>query len=184
MPIDVERRTLPPAGIDIVDITIRETYQVEGIGEDTVLLRGELEADRGPPLYEHGETRHSWETSTVVAQFTNLNLVGRSDVFGDVRVTLDRSVPSFGVVTNGKCKASIALRVTMPEHGLVLHGSEPVQLHSQVETVPPIGDERTQSVLPVTLVDAQTRRVRGTMTEAVVAWRELLEQRAWRVGEE
>jgi hypothetical protein len=177
MAVQVRRFTVPPAGVDVVDITLRETYNVDGVGEDTVLLQGELEAHRTVPLLGPGSREVSWDTSTVVAQFVNLSLWGQSDLFGPVRVTLDRSVPSFGVVEAGACKASMALRVAMPKHNLVLRSSEPVQLQSQVETVPPIGDERTESVVPVDLIDVQTDRPRGRMIKAVVAWRELMEQR-------
>jgi hypothetical protein len=176
--IQVKRHTLPAAGVDIVDITLNETYEVEGIGKDTVLLKGELEAHRTVPLIGHGKTSADWGSGTVVAQFTNLSLTGESKVFGPVRVTLDRSVPSFGVVTNAECKAAMALRVAMPQHGLLLHSAEPVQLHSTVDTVPPIGDEKTESVGPVKLVDASTKRAVGTLHKAVVAWRDLMSQKA------
>ena len=59
---------------------------------------------------------------------------------------------------------------------LVLNTAEPVQLHSTVETVPPIGDERTESIRQVDLINLETSRVSGTMVKAVVAWRELLQQ--------
>jgi Family of unknown function (DUF6073) len=179
MAIQVKPHTVPQAGVDIVDITLRETYHVEGVGEDTVLLKGELEAHRGAPLLGPGKTSADWETSTVVANFVNLSLTGESKVFGPVRVTLDRSMPSIAAVGGGHCKAAIALRVTMPQHNLSMRSKEPVQLYSEVETVPPIGDEKTESVAPVDLVDVQTNRVRGKMVKAVVAWRELIEQRAW-----
>ncbi|MCW5689939.1 MAG: hypothetical protein KIT76_15435 [Pseudolabrys sp.] len=176
--IQVKRHTLPPAGVDVVEITISETYEVDGVGKDTVLLKGELEAHRTVPLVGHGKSTADWETATVAAQFTNLSLTGESKVFGPVRVTLDRSVPSFGVVTAGKCAASIAMRVAMPQHGLLLHSAEPVQLQSTVDTVPPIGDEKTASVAPVKLVDAQSKRAVGTLHKAVVAWRDLMVQKA------
>jgi hypothetical protein len=161
----------------VVNITLRETYSVEGVGHDTVELTGELEAHRGAPLTgQSGEK--SWENATIVALFTNLSVSGHSDVFGPVRVTLNRDIPSFGAVQAGKCKASMNLRVTMPKLGLVLNSAEPVQLWSDVETVPPIGDERTQSVGAVELIEAATGRSRGQLREAVVAWRDLLHQKA------
>jgi hypothetical protein len=176
MALNVERRRVPEAGVDVVNIRLRETYSVEGIGEDTVELEGELEAHRGAPLTGKSGDK-SWEKATVAALFTNLSVSGESKIFGPVRVSLNREIPSFGVVTNGDCKAVMSLRVTMPKHGLVLNSAEPVQLYSTVETVPPIGDERTQSAAPVALVDSQTGRERGKMVEAVVAWRDLLDQR-------
>lgn len=176
MAIEVKRFSIPPAGIDIVDITLKETYSVEGVGEDTITLTGELEAHRTAPMVDPKEKREDWESTTVAAIFTNLSVSGESKLFGPVRVTLDRSMPSIGVVKAGKCNATMSLRVTMPKLGLVLVSAKPVQLHSQVETVPPIGDERTESVMPVDLLDTDTKRVRGRMEHAVVAWRDLLAQ--------
>jgi len=178
MAIDVKPHTIPPAGVDTVDITIEETYDVEGVGNDTVTLKGRLVADRTVPLLGHGERKIDWKTSTVVARFTDLNLSGNSKVFGPVHVTLDTSVPSFGTVTAGKCAAAIGVNVGMPQHGITLKSAEPVQLHSEVRTVPPIGDEKTESVVPVDLVDAVTGRKRGSLSHARVSWRELVHQTA------
>lgn len=176
MALEVERFSIPPEGIDIVDITLKETYNVEGVGEDTILLTGELEAHRTAPMIGHGEKSENWESTTVAAVFTNLSVTGESKLFGPVRVTLDRSMPSMGVVKAGKCNATMSLRVTMPKLGITLVSARPVQLQSQVETVPPIGDERTESIMPVELVDIETKRVRGRMEHAVVAWRDLMAQ--------
>jgi hypothetical protein len=175
MPVRVKPLTVPAAGVDVVDITIDETYEVEGVGRDTVTLRGTLVANRGVPLLAHGAKRASWKNSIVTAQFTKLSLIGQSAVFGPVSVSLDHRVPSFGVVQGGKCAAAIGIEVSMPAHNLALRSAEPVQLQSTVRTVPPIGDEKTDSVLPVRLVD-ESGRARGTLARARVTWRELRQQ--------
>lgn len=176
MAVAVERFSLPEAGIDDVDITIEETYEVEGLGRDTVTLRGTLVADRGAPLLGHDESELAWETSTVVARFTSLDVRGESEVFGPVRVLLDPSAPSFGVVKGGKCAANIAVIVAMPRHDLTLRSAGPMALRSTVETVPPIGDERTESVRPVALHDTKSGRQLGQLESARVMWRELTAQ--------
>jgi hypothetical protein len=180
MAIQVKPRTLPIAGTDVTDITIEETYDVKGIGTDTVLLRGTLVSERTVPLLEHGRDHADWESATVVARFTTLNLFGKSDVFGPVLVRLDEAIPSFGIVTKGKCKAALGIEVSMPDHQLVLRSETPVQLHSVVETVPPIGDERTEGVLPVRLLDVKSGRPIGTLAKVRVAWRELIQQTPFR----
>lgn len=182
MGIKVKPYTLPDAGTDTTTITITETYEIKGVGKDTVELKGVLVANRTVPLIDHGATVADWETGTVVAQFTSLKLKGKSDIFGPVNVTLDKSVPSFGVVSGEKCKAALGLIVSMPKLGLKLRSAEPVQLHSTVTTVPPIGDVATRSVLPVTLVDFATNRVQGTLLNALVSWRELDTQTLHPVG--
>ncbi|MGJ4941453.1 DUF6073 family protein [Bradyrhizobium sp. HKCCYLS1011] len=176
MAIAVTPRTVPPAGVDTVDITIHETYEIDGVGRDTVELKGQLVANRTVPLLGHGATAVAWETSTVVAQFTELNLTGKSPLFGDVNVSLDKSVPSYGVVSNAKCAAAIGVKVEMPQHGLTLRSSEPIQLQSTVQTVPPIGDESTQSVKAVDLLDSRTDKPIGTILQARVMWRDLVQQ--------
>jgi hypothetical protein len=173
MGVSVKEFTVPEAGIDTVDITIEETYEVKGVGQDTVQLKGTLVADRTAPLIGPGKRTVDWETSTVVARFTHLDVRGKSDVFGPVRVVLDRRMPSFGVVKAGACQASLSVVVTMPEHNLTLRSAEPVQLQSDVTTVPPIGNERTVSIRPTKLVDHRTGRALGTLEKARVVWREL-----------
>lgn len=173
--MQVQRFAIPGPGIDTVDITIEEDYDVEGVGSDRVTLRGVLIADRGAPLLGSGRENVEWETSTVVAQFTSLEAEGTSGVFGSVHVSLDNRVPSFGVVRAGDCKAALSVEVSMPEHNLVLRSAEPVQLKSQVETIPPVGDELTESVRPVALLD-DARRERGVMQQVHVTWRDLTDQ--------
>lgn len=176
---DVEPYTVPPAGVDTVEINLEETYSVEGVGSDTVKLSGSLIANRGAPLVDPEVKSVDWKTSTVVASFQSLDVRGESDVFGPVNVSLDPTIPSFGVVREGNCRATIAVVVSMPKHDLVVRSKEPVQLHSKVKTVPPIGDERTESVGPVALVDVQTRREIGSIDNARVLWRSLMAQIAY-----
>jgi hypothetical protein len=133
-------------------------------------------AERTSPLLGFDEEKESWDNSTVVARFSKLQLAGQSTVFGPVVVSLDDSVPAFGVVRAGKCAAALPIQVDMPAHNLILKSEEPVQLRSQVQTVPPIGDERTESVRPVKLINAKTNRSMGSMVRAKIAWRELTAQ--------
>lgn len=174
--INVEEFTVPEAGTDITEITIEEEYYVEGLGEDRITLTGTLVAERAEPLLGEGANEVNWESSTVVAGFTHLDVRGESAVFGPVNVHLDKTSPAFGIVTNGKCKASLPIVVTMPDHDLVLISARPIQLESTVKTVPPIGDERTVSRGPVDLVDRRTLRTVGTIRSARVMWRELVAQ--------
>src|SRR4051794_25583405 len=123
---DVEPRTVPPAGVDHIDITLHETYTVEGVGSDTVELKGTLISDRGEPLIDPDRGEVDWETTAVVASFRALNVRGKSDVFGPVHVGLDHTQPSFGLVQNGKCRAELAVVVTMPQHKMTLRSAKPV----------------------------------------------------------
>src|SRR5438046_1675562 len=77
-PIEVKRMSLPTAGKDTISIKMVETYEVDGVGKDTVELSGTLETRRGTPLLGAEATTQDWKTSTVVAEFTKLNLEGNS----------------------------------------------------------------------------------------------------------
>jgi hypothetical protein len=174
--IDVRPFTIPAAGIDTVKITVEETYDVSGVGTDTVTLSGTLVANRGVPLLKPGERQLGWNTAIVVANFTDLKLSGHSRVFGAVEVSLDHTMPSMGVANACHCSAAIGVVVSMPGLGMNLRTTEPMQLQSEVTTIPPIGDERTQSVLPVDLIDTRTNNRIGSLASARVIWRELTQQ--------
>lgn len=176
--VDVTPYTVPSAGTDIVEITLEETYDVEGVGTDTVVLTGTLIAERAAPLLGHGAHAVDWKTATVTAKFTTLAVSGQSSVFGPVSVTLDSRSSAMAMVSAGKCAAAIPVVVAMPQHSLTLRTAEPVQLRSTVRTVPPIGDESTASVHPVDLVDAKTQRKVGKLNSAKVIWRDLKAQLA------
>lgn len=178
MPIEVKPRTIPPAGIDTTEVTIEESYDIEGVGRDTVSLKGTLVSDRGAPLLQPGKHTLNWDSSIVAARFTNLRLSGKSDVFGAVRVTLDKSIPASAVAIACHCTASLGVVVSMPKLGLKLKTGEPIQLQSEVTTIPPVGDEITRSMNTVELVDATTNRKVGTLQKATVLWRELVAQKA------
>jgi uncharacterized protein DUF6073 len=175
-PVPVKERTVPKAGIDTIEITIEETYQVQGVGKDTVRLQGTLIADRTVPLVGYGQKKVDWKTAAVVARFTSLQLKGESDVFGPVSVVLDPTVPSQAVAIGGHCLAAIGVIVSMPEHKLTLRSAEPMQLQSNVTRVPPIGDEQTKSIGPVALLEQRTGRRIGSLQSARVVWRELTAQ--------
>jgi hypothetical protein len=177
MGIRVKPLTIPNAGIDTIDVTIEETYDVQGLGKDTVTLTGTLVADRGVPLLRLGEKKVGWNSAMVVANFTSLKLSGESNVFGTVKVSLDKSMPAVAVANACHCSAAIGVVVSMPRLGVTLRTAEPMQLQSEVTTIPPIGDEKTESVLPVDLIDTKSNRKRGSLTKARVIWRELLEQK-------
>lgn len=169
---------LPVAGVDEIGITMSETYEVEGVGRDTVTLEGKLVTRRGHPLFGHGEERQAWGTSTVVAEFTSLDLKGESKIFGPVHVSLNTTKPTFAIVRNGRCVTAVDALISMPQLNRTFFTSQPVQLQSTVTTIPPVGDQRTASVNAVNLVDS-SGRVQGKLLNARVSWRTLLNQVAF-----
>lgn len=177
MSIQVKAYTIPSAGIDTTEVTIEESYDIHGVGRDTVSLKGTLVSDRGAPLLQPGKQTLDWNSSIVAARFTSLRLSGKSDVFGTVRVTLDKSYPASAVAIGCHCSASLGVVVSMPRLGMKLKTSEAIQLQSEVTTIPPVGNETTRSVGAVDLVDASTNRKVGSFTNATVLWRDLVAQK-------
>jgi len=174
--MEVKKLTIPEPGIDNIKITMVETYTIQGVGTDTVKLEGTLVTRRGPALLGPGQSRHSWQDSAVVAEFTSLDMSGESKVFGPVHVTLDKSQPTFAMVRAGKCAAAVGVSIEMPKLQRTLKTRQPVQLTSVVTSIPPIGDEKTTSVGAVELVD-QNGRSQGKLDKAQVLWRSLVSQK-------
>lgn len=97
-PIAVRRFELPTAGVDVMRARLLETYSVDGVGRDTVELTGWIAVKHDNARPAKGEIDLTWKTAVVDTEFIAMDLTGHSDVFGPVRVTLDRSRPSRGQV--------------------------------------------------------------------------------------
>src|ERR1051325_2277900 len=177
MSIEVKARTIPPAGIDTTEVTIEESYDIHGVGKDTVTLKGTLVSDRGAPLLQPGKQTLDWNSSIVAARFTNLRLSGKRDVFGTGRGTLDKRFSAAAAAIGCHCSASLGVVVSIPRLVMKLKTSEAIQLQSEVTTIPPVGDELTASVHAVDLVDADSNRKVGTLSKATVKWRDLVAQK-------
>lgn len=91
---------LPPAGVDVMRVRIEETYDVAGLGRDTVELTGWIAARHDNARAAPGQTEVRWGTAIVDTEFVGLELEGRSDVFGPVKVHLNTESPSNGQVGN------------------------------------------------------------------------------------
>jgi hypothetical protein len=97
-PISLPEYTLPPAGIQVMRARLEETYEIDGIGKDTVQLNGWIAVRHGTPRPIKGATEVTWETAVLDTEFVGMHLEGDSDLFGNVLVTLDTKRPSFGQV--------------------------------------------------------------------------------------
>ena len=97
-PLPAERFVLPPAGVDVMRVRLEETYDIKGIGHDTVELTGWIAAKHDNARPAEGETEIKWDTSVVDTEFVGLELRGESKVFGPVLVHLDKNHRSVGQV--------------------------------------------------------------------------------------
>lgn len=97
-PLPVEPLTLPHAGVDLMRARVEETYEIFGIGTDTVTLTGWIAVQHDNPRLAEGQETLRWGTAVIATKFLGMDLRGESDVFGPVRVRLDPEALSVGEV--------------------------------------------------------------------------------------
>lgn len=97
-PLEVQPYTLPGPGVQVMRAELEETYEIEGIGRDTVQLRGWIAVSHAAPRAAKGETLVTWNTAVMDTEFVGLDLHGESTIFGPIHVQLDTSRPALGQV--------------------------------------------------------------------------------------
>lgn len=146
--------TLSPAALEVFTVRERIHVSIDGLGEDLVDLHGiGVYRRHEPRIGAEGAEELNWRTATIGAQFLSLQVMGESDVFGQVRVTntpwkregatvSPSMVPGRGNVTPLKnCMTLLFPRFDIENLGAVIDtGDVPVGVESRVNMVPPIGD--------------------------------------------
>lgn len=169
--------TLGPAALEIFTVRERIHVVIDGLGEDLVDLHGVgVYRRHEPQMTAEGATELNWRTATISAQFLSLQVIGQSEVFGQIRVTNSpwksegatvspSNVPGKGYVTPLKnCVTMLFPRFEIENLGATVDtGDEPVAVESRVNMVPPIGDV-SRTAHGYALYDG-TRRV-GTLVAA------------------
>ena len=97
-PIEIPKYALPLPSVDVMRVKLVETYQIDGIGEDEVELLGWIAVQHTNPRPAAGEREVTWKTAVMDTEFVGMDLRGQSDLFGEVRVSLDRDRPAIGQV--------------------------------------------------------------------------------------
>jgi len=201
-PIEVVPYTLPEAGVDVMRVRLQETYEIEGVGEDTVQLTGWIAVRHNAPRLAPGEQEIAWGSAIVDTQFLALELDGNSEIFGPVHVSLDKSRPAYGQVgkieiptaarvalaslgeensldagdltkVKAECAAPTNAVVSMPQLGIEMKTAEPAVWHSRVTTIPPVGQQASVTIEPVSLVTADGRQA-GTLVSGKITFREVV----------
>ena len=171
----VKPYTLTPGALEAFSITERLHVRIDGFGEDVVALTGmalfQRSTPRLAPEARAAGARRTFATSVHDVEFRNLQAVGTSSVFGNVRVsssgngqekaqvtpnaeTLARLAsggPIGGTTQGNSCNAVISPRIELSEYGESLStGQNAVELGSVVSVVPPVGDvARTRGSVPL-----------------------------------
>lgn len=96
--LEVKPFEIPGASLDVMRARLEETYEVNGIGRDTVELSGWIAAKIDDPHPMEGETQVTWGTAISDTEFVGMELRGESRKFGPVIVTINKDMPSKGQV--------------------------------------------------------------------------------------
>lgn len=97
-PLPVEPFKIPDASVDVMRVRLEETYEVAGIGRDTVELTGWIAAKIDNARPARGETEVRWGTAISDTEFVGMELRGESKKFGPVIVRINHEQPSKGQV--------------------------------------------------------------------------------------
>lgn len=96
--LEIPRFQIPNASVDVMRVRLEETYDIAGVGKDTVELRGWIAVMHDNPRPAPGETEVRWGTAVSDTQFVGMDLRGESKIFGPVIITLNPDLPSKGQV--------------------------------------------------------------------------------------
>ncbi|MFH8610275.1 DUF6073 family protein [Streptomyces sp. NPDC018029] len=148
--------TLGPAALEAFTVRERIHVAIDGLGEDLVDLHGiGVYRRHEPRIGAEGETELTWRTATIGAQFLSLQVVGESDVFGQIRVTNTPSKSEGATVSPNlvpgpvdpeitpmkNCVTALYPRFDIENLGAIIDtGDVRVDVESRVNMVPPIGD--------------------------------------------
>lgn len=140
--------TLTPGALEAFTVRERIHARIDGLGEDVVDLNGMAIYHRNHPYVEDAAQPLGWGTATVTAQFLSLQVIGVSDVFGQVQVTNSpgkvegaRVTPSAMMPSRVECATLIFPVFSIQRLGAVLTtGDRLVHLRSNIAMIPPIGD--------------------------------------------
>ncbi|HYG82894.1 MAG TPA: DUF6073 family protein [Pyrinomonadaceae bacterium] len=96
--LPVERFALPPAGVDVMRVRLEESYDIAGVGKDTVELSGWIAVKHSNTRPSEGATEVTWKTAVTDTEFVGMDLRGESKIFGPVRVRLNQDHRTIGRV--------------------------------------------------------------------------------------
>jgi ketosteroid isomerase-like protein len=96
--LPVERFSLPPSGVDVMRVRLDESYDVAGVGKDTVELTGWIAVKHSNTRPVEGQTEVKWGTAITDTEFVGMDLRGESKIFGPIRVRLNQNQRTIGHV--------------------------------------------------------------------------------------
>jgi hypothetical protein len=145
-PRHVEPFTPPPTGIDNLGITSTDSFYVAGIGEFTVDFSGYVRVARSHP------SRPDWVNAEVYTNLIEMRMVGKTDSFGHIVVTLNPEYLSTGQLRTPfedldktqpekACRMAVGAIFEIPALGKAFFNKEPIELTiDNVKAIPPAGN--------------------------------------------
>src|SRR5262245_24224450 len=67
--LPIEKFSLPESSVDVMRVRMEETYDIDGVGKDTVELRGWIAVRHDDPRAAVGETEVKWGTAVSNTEF-------------------------------------------------------------------------------------------------------------------
>jgi hypothetical protein len=148
-PHEVKPHTVPPGGIDNLALHSTDIFRIPGKGEFTVDFSGYFRVARANP------TTRDWTTFELLVNITDLQLSGRHDQLGEIRVSLNPEILSTGQLFpaatpqgQAKCRIATATVFEIPQMGMSVFNKEPILLMNEhVTSVPPVDDPNGHALL-------------------------------------
>lgn len=139
---EVKKFSATPGGIDNLALSSTDVFSIPGRGDFSVNFDGYFEVTRDDP------TTDKWATREVFVNMTDLNLQGKSDELGPIKVRLNNDIVSAGQVfpagaeaAASKCRIATGAEFEMSALGVTAFNKEPILLKNDaIESVPPIED--------------------------------------------
>lgn len=135
---------VPQGGLDRLNFATWDTIEVPGIGEDTVEFHGYYVIERENPSTAH------WKTASVNIHMRELNVHGRSAVFGRIHASTNPDYrESGGEVRTGTvyafgdapklCMMLGFMKFDLLDAGFAVFNREAIVLTHNITHIPPVG---------------------------------------------
>jgi hypothetical protein len=151
---------------DTINMTIVATFDLGDKGSGEVELRGSARLSPAQPVVKPGSRSRVLEANSalIISTVSDVELSGRSQPLGEVRVTSDSQAGISVCVQDGHvCSATLSAVVEFPKIGIKLRTSAPGHIHSGYIDGAGKSSDTMDVLHPVELVD-EAGKVQGCIT--------------------
>lgn len=143
---DLRILSMPEGGIDRLSFTAWDTFEVPGVGEDTVEMKGHYIIQRANPSSD------DWVSASVDIAMREMHLAGVSEKFGPIHASVNHDIgkPSRGQVRPGTvhdkivdspkmCEMQAYMKFELIALTMTVFNKEAIVLQHNITHIPPIG---------------------------------------------